>query len=40
VDDPFCWNAYGTEETVTIPPINCLREGEPEGLREISSYGC
>jgi len=40
VDDPFCWNAYGTEETVTIPPINCLREGEPEGLRDISSYGC
>ncbi|KAJ6432134.1 hypothetical protein OIU84_019401 [Salix udensis] len=30
VDDPFCWNAYGTEETVTIPPVNCLREGEPE----------
>lgn len=40
VDDPFCWNAYGTQETVTIPPINCLREGKPEGLREISSYGC
>ncbi|KAJ6718461.1 POLYGALACTURONASE PLANT-LIKE PROTEIN [Salix purpurea] len=40
VDDPFCWNAYGTEETVTIPPVNCLREGEPESVGEISSTGC
>ncbi|KAF9674324.1 hypothetical protein SADUNF_Sadunf10G0115500 [Salix dunnii] len=40
VDDPFCWNAYGTQETVTIPPVNCLREGEPESEGEISSTGC
>ncbi|EEF43154.1 polygalacturonase At1g48100 [Ricinus communis] len=39
VDDPFCWNAYGTEETVTIPPLNCLRDGEPESVQEVS-YGC
>ncbi|KAF2312700.1 hypothetical protein GH714_039686 [Hevea brasiliensis] len=40
VDDPFCWNAYGTEETVTIPPLNCLRDGEPESEGEVASYGC
>lgn len=40
MDDPFCWNAYGTEETVTIPPLNCLRDGEPESEGEVASYGC
>lgn len=29
VDDPFCWNAYGTQETLTIPPIDCLLDGSP-----------
>ncbi|XP_010551104.1 PREDICTED: polygalacturonase At1g48100 [Tarenaya hassleriana] len=29
VDDPFCWNAYGTQETLTIPPISCLLQGFP-----------
>ncbi|KAH7573437.1 hypothetical protein JRO89_XS03G0148400 [Xanthoceras sorbifolium] len=40
VDDPFCWNAYGTQETLTIPPINCLQEGEPQKLAEVSQFGC
>ncbi|XP_065863892.1 polygalacturonase At1g48100 [Euphorbia lathyris] len=40
VDDPFCWNAYGSEETVTIPPLNCLRDGEPQDVKEVASYGC
>ncbi|KAI4338579.1 hypothetical protein MLD38_023621 [Melastoma candidum] len=40
VDDPFCWNAYGTQESLTIPPIDCLREGMPETLVESSAYGC
>ncbi|KAL6343853.1 hypothetical protein AAG906_027624 [Vitis piasezkii] len=40
VDDPFCWNAYGTQETLTIPPITCLQDGMPESLAESSSYGC
>jgi hypothetical protein len=40
MDDPFCWNAYGTQETVTIPPINCLREGPVESQGEVSSVGC
>ncbi|XP_050215455.1 polygalacturonase At1g48100 [Mercurialis annua] len=40
MDDPFCWNAYGTEETVTIPPLNCLIEGEPESEQDLPSYSC
>lgn len=40
LDDPFCWNAYGTQETLTIPPINCLREGDPETVGDLSEYQC
>ncbi|XP_057748714.1 polygalacturonase At1g48100-like [Arachis stenosperma] len=40
VDDPFCWNAYGTQETWTIPPINCLREGDPETVADPSAFEC
>ena len=27
--DPFCWNAYGYLESLTIPPVSCLQEGIP-----------
>ncbi|XWS46514.1 hypothetical protein CRYUN_Cryun14cG0073500 [Craigia yunnanensis] len=27
--DPFCWNAYGDLEALTIPPVSCLMEGIP-----------
>ncbi|KAF3456421.1 hypothetical protein FNV43_RR01071 [Rhamnella rubrinervis] len=40
LDDPFCWNAYGTQETLTIPPVNCLQEGQPQTVAENSKYGC
>ncbi|KAI9113729.1 hypothetical protein K1719_014980 [Acacia pycnantha] len=40
VDDPYCWNAYGTQETLTIPPVNCLRDGEPDTVGELSAYEC
>lgn len=40
MDDPFCWNAYGIQETITIPPINCLQEGMPATVAESSAYGC
>ncbi|KAA8527970.1 hypothetical protein F0562_035161 [Nyssa sinensis] len=40
VDDPFCWNAYGTQETLTIPPIDCLQDGEAQSTAESSAYGC
>lgn len=39
VDDPFCWNAYGIQETLTIPPIDCLQEGMPLELEE-TAVGC
>ncbi|KAH9623510.1 hypothetical protein KSS87_012465 [Heliosperma pusillum] len=35
VDDPFCWNSYGIQETLTIPPIDCLQDGMPESLQEV-----
>lgn len=34
VDDPFCWNAYGIQETLTIPPIDCLLDGLPATVAE------
>ncbi|KAE8658285.1 Polygalacturonase [Hibiscus syriacus] len=40
VDDPFCWNAYGIEETLAIPPIGCLQEGKPQTITETSQYSC
>ncbi|XP_039126868.1 polygalacturonase At1g48100-like [Dioscorea cayenensis subsp. rotundata] len=40
VDDPFCWNAYGALQTLTIPPISCLQQGEPQSLGENQRYGC
>ncbi|XP_022759654.1 polygalacturonase At1g48100 [Durio zibethinus] len=30
--DPFCWNAYGDLETLTIPPVSCLMEGIPRSI--------
>ncbi|KAJ6675047.1 POLYGALACTURONASE/GLYCOSIDE HYDROLASE FAMILY PROTEIN [Salix viminalis] len=27
--DPYCWNAYGNFQTLTIPPVSCLMEGIP-----------
>ncbi|XP_057757621.1 polygalacturonase At1g48100-like [Arachis stenosperma] len=40
LDDPFCWNAYGVQETMTIPPLDCLRQGQPDTLIELSQYEC
>ncbi|CAL0329814.1 unnamed protein product [Lupinus luteus] len=40
LDEPFCWNAYGSQETLTIPPINCLRDGDPETVGDPSAYEC
>ncbi|XP_068331809.1 polygalacturonase At1g48100 isoform X2 [Pyrus communis] len=40
MDDPFCWNAYGIQETAIIPPIDCLQEGEPQAPAEVSEYTC
>ncbi|OQU86808.1 hypothetical protein SORBI_3003G153200 [Sorghum bicolor] len=32
--DPYCWNAYGVMETLTLPPVYCLLEGSPESLQD------
>ncbi|WVZ71306.1 hypothetical protein U9M48_019904 [Paspalum notatum var. saurae] len=32
--DPYCWNAYGVMETLTLPPVYCLLEGRPESLQD------
>ncbi|XP_023921320.2 polygalacturonase At1g48100 [Quercus suber] len=40
LEDPFCWNAYGNQETLTIPPIDCLRDGGPHNALEPSAYEC
>ncbi|CAL9153717.1 polygalacturonase At1g48100-like [Musa acuminata AAA Group] len=40
VDDPFCWNAYGIMQTLTIPPMSCLQEGQPQSLQENPVLGC
>ncbi|XAR61456.1 Polygalacturonase [Bertholletia excelsa] len=32
--DPFCWNAYGDLQTLTIPPVSCLLEGFPRSIVE------
>ncbi|KAJ4796986.1 Pectin lyase-like superfamily protein [Rhynchospora pubera] len=40
VAEPFCWNAYGILETMTIPPIYCLQEGRPQSLRENLIIAC
>ena len=29
--EPFCWEAYGELKTTTVPPIGCLKTGNPSG---------
>ncbi|XP_028779457.1 polygalacturonase At1g48100-like [Neltuma alba] len=38
--NPFCWNAYGTMQTLTIPPVLCLLEGNPQTLPQVDTVGC
>lgn len=28
-ENPFCWNAYGSMQTITVPPVTCLLEALP-----------
>ena len=37
--DPFCWNAYGDLETLTIPPVSCLMEGIPRSILDNKDAG-
>ncbi|CAH2046677.1 unnamed protein product, partial [Thlaspi arvense] len=27
LESPFCWNAYGSTQTITVPPVYCLLPG-------------
>nr|DAD33000.1 TPA_asm: hypothetical protein HUJ06_011851 [Nelumbo nucifera] len=38
--DPFCWNAYGASETLTIPPVFCLLDGVPRSVLENDIEQC
>ncbi|KAL9332357.1 hypothetical protein ACSQ67_001967 [Phaseolus vulgaris] len=40
VHDPFCWNAYGDLETLTIPPVSCLLEGTPQSVLDFDITRC
>ncbi|KAL6850078.1 hypothetical protein ACP4OV_020705 [Aristida adscensionis] len=32
--EPYCWNAYGLMQTLTLPPVYCLQAGRPESLQD------
>nr|CAB3473054.1 unnamed protein product [Digitaria exilis] len=32
--EPYCWNAYGVVETLTVPPVYCLQGGRPDSLQD------
>lgn len=37
---PLCWSAYGTMQTITVPPVLCLLEGIPELMPQNDSDRC
>ena len=38
--DPYCWNAYGDLQTLTIPPVSCLLEGIPHSVLDNEINHC
>ncbi|XP_038905655.1 polygalacturonase At1g48100-like [Benincasa hispida] len=38
--DPFCWNAYGNLQTLTIPPVACLLESSSRSFLESEKDYC
>ncbi|KAH9296043.1 hypothetical protein KI387_039631, partial [Taxus chinensis] len=40
MENPFCWNAYGITHTLTIPPLTCLLEGEPQSTLHNTMDSC
>ncbi|KAJ6334339.1 hypothetical protein OIU78_011267 [Salix suchowensis] len=40
VRDPYCWNAYGVSQTLTIPPVSCLLEGIPGSIFNNDMHYC
>jgi hypothetical protein len=40
IDNPFCWNVYGSTATPTVPPVPCLIEGVPRRVDDNSTLKC
>ncbi|KAK9139112.1 hypothetical protein Scep_008793 [Stephania cephalantha] len=40
MSDPFCWNAYGDLQSLTIPPVFCLLEGVPRSTPQDDIEKC
>ncbi|POO02915.1 Glycoside hydrolase [Trema orientale] len=40
MSNPICWNAYGTMQTLTIPPAFCLLDGIPQMVQESDVGQC
>lgn len=40
VSNPICWSAYGTMQTIIVPPVLCLLEGNSEVLPDNDNDGC
>ncbi|KAF5746692.1 polygalacturonase [Tripterygium wilfordii] len=40
VANPFCWNAYGTIQTLTIPPVDCFLWGNPQLVDQTDVNQC
>ena len=40
VVDPFCWNAYGIVEELSIPPVWCLMSDPPTALQSALVNKC
>ncbi|KAB2621676.1 polygalacturonase [Pyrus ussuriensis x Pyrus communis] len=40
VANPICWSAYGTVQSLTIPPVFCLLGGTPQRLPQNDNERC
>lgn len=40
VANPICWNAFGTTQTLTIPPMYCLVKQIPEASKQKNVDSC
>ncbi|GLJ40545.1 hypothetical protein SUGI_0836460 [Cryptomeria japonica] len=40
IENPFCWNAYGSTQTLIIPPLECLQEGKPHSTIQGNIDSC
>lgn len=40
MSNPICWNAFGTMQTLTIPPAFCLLDGIPQMIPENDVEQC